>query len=1786
MYEKTTYLCPQTSPNNNPFKMTIMKQTITFILFMLICFCGQAQSIDPALEKEMGQRKDDEKIRVFVIMRQQYDREQLCRRADYYTTRADRREFVVNELKQFAEATQYDIRQCLVEMERNDMVTTPKILWMANALYFSATKQAIYDLAKRKDVEIIGFDADVEIPKDESSGAVEANRDITPNVTQVKADQVWNLGYTGQGVVVAVVDTGVNYDHLDLKDHLWDGGPEFPNHGWDFGDGDNNPMDLRGHGTHCSGTVCGDGGAGRETGMAPDVTLMCVKITPGSGGSTSAACICEGIQWAVDHGCDVFSLSFGGHISVADKVLYRFTCENVLNAGVIGSISAGNSGNDLNNWPVPDNVNFPGGCPPPYMDPVQQGNAGGLSCSVCVGAVDYNDVAADISSMGPVTWANTRYGDYPYTAGSSTQFGLIRPDVCAPGVDIISADYSSISGYSILSGTSMAAPCVAGCMALMLSKNPELTPADICRILEETAEPLAQGKSNLYGYGRVDVLAAVNAVPDNLLSLASYAINDTQGNNNQQLNAGESVTMDMNLRCGPNALNNATLNITCNSEYVTITNGTIALPNFAAGQTQTVTGFAFTVDSSAPVRRKMTFYADVLVGGTSIGHFAFTLAVEGSTLVYEGATIVNDNNGNGILEPGETADLRVFINNLGNLTASSVTGTLVVSSNYLTINDNTVALGDVTVLGQTYIDFSVTLSASASNTFPLPCSISLVDSEGLTNEFGFNLCNITTTANLQGAGALAGAGTYGTGTEVSLTAIADNGHTFISWKKGNTVASYTDFSFNVSENANFVANFNAISNVVPVGQAIASDQTIPTHSNSNYSLTEQIYTTEELGAAFEISSVAFFNAGTTKTRNCRIFLKPTEKTVFQSGSDWVAVTENDLLFEGDITFAAGAWTTVYFDRAFSYDGIHNVILVVDDNTGTYSRGLACRVYDDVGHQAIYNLRNTNFDPYNPSLNPGYFLDNPTHKSQVLFGIASYDYTVSVSADPANCGTVAVDQGPFFYGQPCTATATPSGDNVFYYWTMDGTRVSSDATYRFAVESTRHLVAHFGPPVAVTVVADPAEGGTVSGGGSLGISQPTTLSATANPGYVFDHWDLNGNVVSYLSTCTVTVPGEAEYVAHFNPTAHGTFAVGQANSTNTLLPSYSYYKYSLTEQIYTADEIGGACHIGSIAFFNTGYAKTRDFTIYLVNTNKTTFTSNTDWIVPTAGQQVFSGEVTLVKNGWTTITFDNEFVYDGTSNIALIIDDNSGNWTYDHMSCRVYDADGYQAIRIYSDNTDYDPFAPSGYSGTRLTVKNQILLGLSAFHFTQAGNWSMVSNWQRNVIPGNNDIAFIDATCQLDIDAEVNSLTVSNGQTLTLQSGHILSVAGSLTNAATTGLVIEEGGQLVHGNAGVQATVQKTILPYTNNNNGWYLVASPIASNTAVTSVANLLSNAYDLYYYDEPTHFWINEEYPANNFVELTNGKGYLYANNEEVALAFAGELQSGSSSINVLLDYTEGINLAGFNLVGNPFAHNVASYASVNVANGCYRMNEAKDDLIVSEISEANPLKPAEGFFVKATGAGASVTFNPTRSTTANHSGSIRVELSDKGQLIDRLIVKMDGEPLQKMSLNEIRTKLFATQGGQEMAIVPCDGNEQPVSFKTTKDGTYTLNVNTDNMEFDYLHLIDNLTGADVDVLVEPSYTFEAKTTDYASRFRLVFSVCGDADGDGEVPFAFVNNGEIIIVGAEADAMLQIVDVLGHVIHSGDAMNRVSTGGLAKGVYVLRLIEGEKVRTQKIVID
>jgi subtilisin family serine protease len=380
--------------------------------------------------------------------------------------------------------------------------------WLVNAISCSASSDVIYLIARHNDVEVIAYDEMKYLLWDEEVKAAEPARGMTQNITHVKADDVWDLGYTGEGVMVAVIDTGVNFNHIDLADHLWDGGEEYPNHGYNTIENSHDVSDGFGHGTHCAGVVCGDGTSGTQTGIAPNATLMCIKVMDDTGYG-SATSISAGMEFAIEHGADVLNMSLGiPFASAAVREMLREACVNALQCGIAAAVAVGNDGQLQISFPVPNNVRVPGGCPPPWIHPDQESNAGGLSCCIAVGAVDFNNVRAPFSSYGPFTWQETSYADYPYEPG----MGLIRPDLSAPGVGIISANPNNNNGHVSMDGTSQAAPCVAGVIALMLEKNPELTPAEISMILETTAVKIEDNKNNYTGSGCIDALAAIQSI--------------------------------------------------------------------------------------------------------------------------------------------------------------------------------------------------------------------------------------------------------------------------------------------------------------------------------------------------------------------------------------------------------------------------------------------------------------------------------------------------------------------------------------------------------------------------------------------------------------------------------------------------------------------------------------------------------------------------------------------------------------------------------------------------------------------------------------------------------------------------------------------------------------------------------------------------------------------------------------------------------------------------------------------------------------------------------------------------------------------------------------------------------------------------------------------------------------------------------------------------------------------------------------------------------------------------
>ena len=382
-------------------------------------------------------------------------------------------------------------------------------------------------------------------------------------------------------------------------------------------------------------------------------------------------------------------------------------------------------------------------------------------------------------------------------------------------------------------------------------------------------------------------------------------------------------------------------------------------------------------------------------------------------------------------------------------------------------------------------------------------------------------------------------------------------------------------------------------------------------------------------------------------------------------------------------------------------------------------------------------------------------------------------------------------------------------------------------------------------------------------------------------------------------------------------------------------------------------------------------------------------------------------------------------------------------------------------------------------------------------------------------------------------------------------------------------------------------LQKDVEGYGEDAGNWRFIASPCVANTAPTAVDNMITEtAYDLYRFDQSEDAeWQNYKFSENtpNFF-LTNGQGYLYANAEDVNLIFKGEFNEDDTK-EVGLAYDANAELAGWNLVGNPFPVN--AYANKSY----YTMNEDGSAIEPVAVSMETAIPPCTGIMVRAEMTEQSVTFTKESRQVSNNNGTLQIAVAQNNTrsnaIQDKAIVSFnEGDELGKFVFNKDNAKLYIPQGNADYAIAYAEKQgEMPLSFEAKESGSYTISVNPKGVEMNYLHLIDNMTGTDVDLLVTPSYTFESKTSDYASRFRLMFSAGGDTNDENEEPFAFVSNGNIIVTGEYANATLQIVDMLGHVVVNTDVAHNVSTNGIASGVYVLRLINGNDVKTQKIVV-
>jgi subtilisin family serine protease len=512
----------------------------------------------PQLQEKMLGVQNDESIEIMIVMNEQSNEEYLAQ-ITKDLPRREKRYAVIEELKKLSSRTQSQVLSFLDTERKNGNASEITSFWIINAVCCKAKPSVIEALSGIEGIAYLEtsdiISKNVLLTVGEPVPVDELSRTVEWNVIKVAADSCWQLGYKGQGVIVGLIDTGCNYNHLDLRDHMWIDA-NYPYYGWNFELGNNNPIDVAGHGTHCSGTIGSDGSAGDSCGMSPQCSLMVCRVRTNIAypmpDTISEKNVLDAMQFVIapplspTHGADVVSMSLGWYMAwTPRRSVWRKGVTNVALAGIPYFIAAGNE-RGSSYCPLPYNLRCPGDAPGPWHHPSEaKGRLGG---AISIAATDNTDALASFSSTGPSCWEDAPwYWDYPWRPGP----GLLKPDIAAPGVNIVSCLYSNNSGYTTMSGTSMATPCCAGVAALLLSKNPNLTVAQIDSIMQFTALDLGTaGKDTLFGAGRIRARLAIDNTPAGSaidLRLGDYgtAVLDPAptGNGNAYFDPSETITL-------------------------------------------------------------------------------------------------------------------------------------------------------------------------------------------------------------------------------------------------------------------------------------------------------------------------------------------------------------------------------------------------------------------------------------------------------------------------------------------------------------------------------------------------------------------------------------------------------------------------------------------------------------------------------------------------------------------------------------------------------------------------------------------------------------------------------------------------------------------------------------------------------------------------------------------------------------------------------------------------------------------------------------------------------------------------------------------------------------------------------------------------------------------------------------------------------------------------------------------------------------------------------------------
>lgn len=508
---------------------------------------------------------------------------------------------------------------------------------------------------------------------------------------------------------------------------------------------------------------------------------------------------------------------------------------------------------------------------------------------------------------------------------------------------------------------------------------------------------------------------------------------------------------------------------------------------------------------------------------------------------------------------------------------------------------------------------------------------------------------------------------------------------------------------------------------------------------------------------------------------------------------------------------------------------------------------------------------------------------------------------------------------------------------------------------------------------------------------------------------------------------------------------------------------------------------------------------------------------------------------------------------------------------------LYDHSTNEGIELQSDNVEY--FVSNSYLGT---LDNPVVINFLTPYIAKIGEikYETLQAAVDAYNEGETITMIKNAQCETAVTIDENLTIDFEGFTYdgTLDLNATLNVVGDA--GKVTSIVLNEGAQVYH-NYALETTIVRNIA---RKDSGWGTLSAPTATGNVVFNT----TGRHDFYKYEESANLeWVFVDVEENAYT-MQPGRGYLYANKEDVVASFTGALNM--AAVNYVLSCTNketDKELSGLNMIGNPFTHNInVNHLEGEIAEAFYSV--ATSGAWEAKVGES--IAPLQAVLVQTNVTGPlAINKEAAATTRAASEGSLKINVANKNYNDVAYVLFKEGLGLSKIAhFNTEIPMVSVNVEGKEYAVATMNKEvtEIPVSFKAMTMGEYTISVEAQDVE-ETIYLTDKLTGERVNLNTD-SYTFMATSNDNTDRFVLTKVLDTTGIEQNTEYSVYVSNDEIRFNNLNGNLNVRIYDMLGRPVAEYNVFESatISTSSFETGMYIIQMTDENGVRTQKVLVD